>query len=922
MSWSPEPQYLQELRRVFAESLSKDNYARGQATGILEEARRYRPDLNNYLVHIFVSPTADEDINLRASAGLMLKNNILTQYDRIEGSTEMLAYIKENIVAGLTQPVMIIRNIAGSAISALVARGGFKKWPEVLPKLLAIAEYDNAMVQEGALGALSKLFEDSGYQLDEDPEGQQILEFMMPRFLELALSASAKVRAQSIMCLNQFILRKTPALLVHIDVFLATLFRLAVDPDPNVRRNICTAFVMLLDARADKLVPHLNGIVDYTLHCMGDDDEQVALEAGEFFFSLAEKQELKDQTLTFLPKIIPVLLRYMVYSESDVERFESMNEDDADMEDKAEDIKPTYAKTRDAHNAGGTSSDSQSEKRDPNGIQVDDGDDFDEDDFDDEDDDDFMMDMSPDWNLRKCSAAALDIFASSYHESILQYSIPTLQQNIVSPEWPVRESAILAFGAVAEGCVDGLSPFLPEVIPSFVQALNDPMAPIRQISCWTLGRYSSWICFRSADVGYEKEFIPVLQGLLKCCLDNNKKVQEAGCSGFANFTEQAGGLLVPYLVYILRNLTLCFQKYQSKNFTILYDALQTLVDKVGYAMKSKEYIDLLLPPLIERWQKLSDDDMNLFPLLECLSSVTAALGEQFAPFAPPVFHRAMTILQKNLMLVQGSMNDPTIEVPDKDFIVTTLDLLDGLVQGLGSLAAQLINQTEYPLMQMLIMCMRDPVDEVRQSAFALIGDMAISTFDIVKPYVAAIMTELIPQIDSSDPSCSAVCNNATWAAGEIALQLGEEIRPFVGPLMEKLVVVVAVRGYVEQTIIENAAITIGRLGISCPDMIAPRLEAFAGYWCKALRMIRDTEEKETAFKGMCKIVAANPTGLRDCLAEFVEAIGLYTEPTQELVQMFATILEGYKNLVPDWQAVVMNRLSPEVRESIRERYHV
>ncbi|KAK9333290.1 armadillo-type protein [Lipomyces starkeyi] len=918
MSWSPEVQYLQELRRVFAESLSKDNYARGQATGILEDARRYRPDLNNYLVHIFVSPTTDEEINLRASAGLMLKNNILTQYDRIEGSAEMLAYIKENIIVGLTQPVTIIRNIAGSAISALVARGGFKKWPDVLPKLLAIAEYDNAMVQEGALSALSKLFEDSGYELDKDQEGQQILEFMIPRFLELAMSPSAKVRAQSIMCLNQFILRKTPALLVHIDVFLATLFRLAVDPDPNVRRNICTAFVMLLDARADKLVPHLNGIVDYTLHCMGDDDEQVALEAGEFFFSLAEKQELKDQTLTFLPKIIPVLLRYMVYSEGDIERFESTNEDDADMEDKAEDIKPTYAKTRDAHHAG-----DQSEKRDLNGIQVDDDDDFDDDGFDDEDDDDdFMMDMSPDWNLRKCSAAALDIFASNYRENILQYSIPTLQQNIASPEWPVRESAILAFGAVAEGCVDGLSSFLPEVIPSFVQALSDPMAPVRQIACWSLGRYSTWICFRSADVGYEKEFIPVLQGLLKCCLDNNKKVQEAGCSGFANFTEQAGGLLIPYLVYILRNLTLCFQKYQSKNFTILYDALQTLVDKVGYAMKSKEYIDLLLPPLIERWQKLSDDDTNLFPLLECLSSVTAALGEQFAPFAPPVFHRAMTILQKNLISLQESMNDPTIEIPDKDFIVTTLDLLDGLVQGLGSLAAQLINQTEYPLMQMLIMCMRDPVNEVRQSAFALVGDMAIGTFDVVKPYVAAIMTELIPQIDSSDPSCSAVCNNATWAAGEIALQLGEEIRPFVGPLMEKLAVVVAVHGYVEQTIVENAAITIGRLGISCPDMIAPRLEAFAGFWCKALRMIRDTEEKETAFRGMCKIVAANPTGLKDCLVEFVEAIGLYTEPTQELAQMFATILAGYKNLVSDWQAVIMNRLPPEVRGSISERYHV
>ena len=31
-----------------------------------------------------------------------------------------------------------------------------------------------------------------------------------------------------------------------------------------------------------------------------------------------------------------------------------------------------------------------------------------------------------------------------------------------------------------------------------------------------------------------------------------------------------------------------------------------------------EYIELLMPPLIERWNVLKNDDKDLFPLLECL----------------------------------------------------------------------------------------------------------------------------------------------------------------------------------------------------------------------------------------------------------------------------------------------------------------
>ena len=106
--------------------------------------------------------------------------------------------------------------------------------------------------------------------------------------------------------------------------------------------------------------------------------------------------------------------------------------------------------------------------------------------------------------------------------------------------------------------------------------------------------------------------------LLRMVLDDNKRVQEAGCSAFATLEEDAGTELVPYLEPVLRNLVFAFHKYQHKNMLILYDAVGTLADSVGRALSNPTFVEILLPPLTDRWDKLQDDDDDLIPLLEVI----------------------------------------------------------------------------------------------------------------------------------------------------------------------------------------------------------------------------------------------------------------------------------------------------------------
>ena len=64
-----------------------------------------------------------------------------------------------------------------------------------------------------------------------------------------------------------------------------------------------------------------------------------------------------------------------------------------------------------------------------------------------------------------------------------------------------------------------------------------------------------------------------------------------------------------------------------------------------------------------------------------------------------------------------------------------------------------------------------------------------------------------------------------------------------------------------RSLAENSAVTIGRLGLVCPQQVAPHLHIFVRHWCNSLAEIKDNDEKDSAFKGICLVIQANPNGL-------------------------------------------------------------
>lgn len=184
------------------------------------------------------------------------------------------------------------------------------------------------------------------------------------------------------------------------------------------------------------------------------------------------------------------------------------------------------------------------------------------DDDDDDDDDDDLAEDANVWNLRKCSAAGLDTVSNIYHDEILPIVLPIVRQVMVTcslvnalvltilykqmlidPNWRLREAGILAIGAISEGCRLGMQPHLPDLftflfeavsdqrchpvslIPSScLQCLKDTKPLVRSITCWTLGRYTSWVVHMQEP---DKYLVPLMEALLQAlsetCLISNSK---------------------------------------------------------------------------------------------------------------------------------------------------------------------------------------------------------------------------------------------------------------------------------------------------------------------------------------------------------------------------------------------------------------
>lgn len=60
--------------------------------------------------------------------------------------------------------------------------------------------------------------------------------------------------------------------------------------------------------------------------------------------------------------------------------------------------------------------------------------------------------------------------------------------------------------------------------------------------------------------------------------------------------------------------------------------------------------------------------------------------------------------------------------------------------------------------------------------------------------------------------------------------------------------------------------------------------------CMSLRNIRDNDEKDSAFRGMCQMITVNPGGIVQEFIFFCDAVASWVNPKDDLKEMFTKVI--------------------------------
>lgn len=966
--WTPNSDTLQNVVSLLSYSTTDSSQMQAQ---LYEQLQRLSaaPDFCNYLAYILsvqdeskVSSVNSDAI--RHSACLILKSTVRVAFNSLHASVRQ--YVSSALVQAMFDRSLSVRPAVASCISQIATTSqDLSACHPLLPALQHTLKEDASptpIAREAALYMLSCLAEDVPHLLEQHPS--RPLDILVPACIRLCGQQLNPVRAQTLQILNHFALGMPLALAQNVDAYVNTLFAIADDSSAQVRKRICTALCLLLDSAPHALTPHMNNAIEYMLLSSTHPDGLVAREALEFWSLFAHAAVMPNVLRPYLPRLIPVLLRNMTYSPEEVELIDASESTDDMMGDRSDDMRPRFHQPRfkdtlslgdpNGHgpsagtaNGIGFSEGGSSDSTMVNGHKLPDKHEDSDEDSDEEDESFVDMGEESEWRVRKSSAYALDLLSCVLKEDVLEIVLPLLQEKLSNANrWEERECGVLAVGAIAEGCYHGITIHMRSIFPFLLHCATDEHRMVRSIAFWTLSRYCKWVISERDDALFQQ----LLKVLLDGMHDRNEVVQKASCSALAVFEEESGSFISSYLNPILSSLTAAFERYQRSNMPILYDVVNTLADAVGSELANPEYVSAITPPLFSKWNTTADDDSHMLPLVECLASVVRALGSRSEQFAVNIVTRCCSVID-NIYSNEGNGQIDSIHV---DFITCCLDLSCALAEALGSTidpyaatsgpksatssnptGAQSSTTASPPLigskslLSILLTCMRDPRQEIRQSAFALLGEFARSRLPSM---IAALPEYFKCTVEALDPQYSSVSNNATWALAELTIMAG--FLPPNVPVNRVGIQHILLNGAIDQLIqtvnasqlkrslLENSALTLGRIGLILSEELAPKLPSFAEAVFSALRNIRDDVEKEQAFHGMNAMIMRNPSAVFNCFAYYVDAVASWFHCKPELEMEFARIFGSYKSVLGDQWFSLFNSLPPLSQNLLKERFNV
>lgn len=893
-SWKYDIKQCQEVLSVLRQADASDSSIQLQVTNALNAFVANSPDAPCYFALIFSN--MNEGLDVRQRAGLLLKNYLI-QYG-LSSSPEHMEYLKITSFAALNDSQRLIRSTAGTIVTTLVGtdQGSHLLVESIrhLSQLLDMATSDSI---DGAFNCLLKICEDeldlclgdgssvlgnSGQRLASFLEASRQL--ILPKLFQISqgehavLSKNEMAVHHSFKCITLYaqhhLFSPGNPLYDLFTQYWQVIGMMAKQESKLIRLLSVTGIITVLEDNPEVIIngAGVNVIIDFVLSCCeeGDDDSyNLRLESLEFWPSYLQNEKGVNILRPFLPRLLSCLLKNSIFTDYDY-----IEMDPSHFEDKTED---------DLHSIGPRFHQGRADQGDSSDDEV------------------GLGAWGNQWTVRKASALALDHISVIYGDDILGDLLPNIEATLQDPNWEKQESAVLALGAIARGCINGLSPFLPKVLSYLVKLTSDSKPLIRSISCWCISRFTPWLALQQGQPILNSAF----GALLARMLDSNKRVEEAACSATATFIEDSAQSLslVPFLNEIVATLSGALTVYQYRNLLILCDAISTLCFSVGPDVFNPAFENSLLPLLITKWKSFPIDHPCLVPSMDAIAKIFVVVGSKASKFAGPVLEHCVQVIMPLALENLKNPDEALYSVPD--IAECALDLVSSILEAARTSITPVLKSYGF-LNYIVLFCQDEGFPNIKQSAIACIGDIAKFGDDdlaILKPSLPALLQLLIMNISNQNVGIS---NNSVWAIGEIIMHgTRPEVSAVIESVLEHIIDTLVARvvgqsgGSSSQSIDNltvNSCITLSRAALVAPAKVGGRLGVLAERLFSVLATVRNDQEKMSAVQGICFAVQTNPSSLNasslSSLLDLLNSLQPVIESKSSLSETILPILQS------------------------------
>ncbi|CCW69436.1 unnamed protein product [Phytomonas sp. Hart1] len=592
----------------------------------------------------------------------------------------------------------------------------------------------------------------------------------------------------------------------------------------------------------------------------------------------------------------------MVYSELEMSMLQA-NPSDWNEPDKLDDIRPRQYQAR----VQNTNRDDSDDDEDEEGVE--------------------------EWNLRRVSALTLDNLSEYFGDRVLMPVLVEIDRMMQPSEpWMHIEAAVLALGAICDGCFDSLTPYLPSISDRLLELLEAPDTHflVVNIALWTGTQIGQYLVHEPLRL---ERF---MRAVLNKMQSPSKLTQESATSALATMSELCTeGQLKGLVGDIVLSIAHCMRGYQLKNRVLLFETLKTFCECTEYALRENSAaIQQLMSILGEAWAGTPNDSPLILSFFQSMASVCRVLGPQMQPMAGEIFARAYGILAIHMQMRLRAAETQT-EPPEPEFLITSVDLLSGLFDALGSSMEPLILEQQPAFMQVVQHLLMDENHDIRQSGFALIGDIAKSCPTQVQSILDPVCRAALANLEALNECTYSIISNVAWALCNI-LENELDINnlptlansPTLAHLYLSLAEIFCSPDITAdmRNMMENIALCLGMMlyGDSDLGMNAKfPLAAIAKRFCEYVRNIKPLPHRTIAANGF--LLSVQRQGVRVLvrnLKPFFDLVYALTTEMADTQRAIKLILSQLKETEPAaWQRC-LNLCDQVTRMSLYEIYEI